>query len=42
MMGKVRLQEDGKGQIAGWWERSDCKMMREVRLQDDGRGETVG
>ena len=50
MVGEVRLQDGGKGQTAGGWERSDCRMVGEVRLKDvrrgqtgdDRRGQTVG
>ena len=41
MMGEVRLQNDGRGQTAGW-ERSDCRMVGEVRLQDYRGGQTAG
>ena len=41
MMGEVRLQNDGRSQTAGLWERSDSRMVGEVRLHDDGRSQTA-
>ena len=42
MVGEVRLQDGGKGQTAGWWERLDCKTVGKVTLQEGGRGQTAG